>query len=276
MRRALHENELGLRFLSGATAVHDIDIGKVDVAEHSHGCVTLSINLLGGFTSMSDSGTAWITPGSAVLHPAGVVHAAQIGGYGSESIGIEFEPSWLSRVGFQLNVDRTHFWTGGRSKAAARSLAAAWISSELNEEQLARRTAEFLCLALVEAAPPRPRWFDHVREALAADSPPSTEEIAQKLDLHPSWLAQAYRHVAGEGLHDTVRTIRVERAAGLLRFSLKPLAEIATETGFCDQSHMNRCFRAVVGRTPLQVRRDVQRLQLGVHVSDEEVQAPEI
>jgi len=29
-------------------------------------------------------------------------------------------------------------------------------------------------------------------------------------------------------------------------------------SGFCDQSHMNRCFAAVLGRTPLQVRRERQ------------------
>ena len=32
------------------------------------------------------------------------------------------------------------------------------------------------------------------------------------------------------------------------------LADIAAATGFCDQSHMNRGFREVMGRTPAQVR----------------------
>lgn len=31
---------------------------------------------------------------------------------------------------------------------------------------------------------------------------------------------------------------------------------IALESGFCDQSHMNRTFRRVLGRSPLEVRED--------------------
>ena len=32
------------------------------------------------------------------------------------------------------------------------------------------------------------------------------------------------------------------------------LAQIATQAGFCDQSHMNRAFRRIVGRTPGKIR----------------------
>ena len=55
---------------------------------------------------------------------------------------------------------------------------------------------------------------------------------------------------------ETVRRRRVERATVQLRASTAPLADIAAECGFCDQSHMNRAFRAVLGRTPLDVRRE--------------------
>jgi AraC family transcriptional regulator len=48
----------------------------------------------------------------------------------------------------------------------------------------------------------------------------------------------------------------VERAALLLRGGRAALAEVAVAAGFCDQSHMNRAFRAVLGRTPLEVRRE--------------------
>jgi len=47
---------------------------------------------------------------------------------------------------------------------------------------------------------------------------------------------------------------RVEQAAALLRRSDRKLVDIALASGFCDQSHMNRCFRAVLGRTPVAVR----------------------
>jgi len=57
-------------------------------------------------------------------------------------------------------------------------------------------------------------------------------------------------------LKDTASRLRVERAARLLRESDRGLADIAMATGFCDQSHMNRLFRRVLGRPPTEIRRD--------------------
>jgi AraC family transcriptional regulator len=53
----------------------------------------------------------------------------------------------------------------------------------------------------------------------------------------------------------------VERATALLRYGRNGLADIAIAAGFCDQSHMNRAFHAVLGRTPLEVRREAALLR---------------
>ncbi|HLW73800.1 MAG TPA: helix-turn-helix domain-containing protein, partial [Gammaproteobacteria bacterium] len=74
--------------------------------------------------------------------------------------------------------------------------------------------------------------------------------------LHPSWLGTAYRRAAGEGLMDAAARFRVEHAARLLRETDAALACIAMEAGFCDQSHMIRTFRRVLGRLPSAVRED--------------------
>ena len=39
-----------------------------------------------------------------------------------------------------------------------------------------------------------------------------------------------------------------------------PAAQVAAAAGFCDQSHMHRAFRGLVGRTPLEVRIERERL----------------
>jgi AraC family transcriptional regulator len=82
----------------------------------------------------------------------------------------------------------------------------------------------------------------------------STLSIASRLDLNPAWLARAYRAAAGEGLQDTLRRRRVERALELLATTDMCLAEVALAANFCDQPHMNRCFRTVIGSTPAEVR----------------------
>jgi AraC family transcriptional regulator len=72
----------------------------------------------------------------------------------------------------------------------------------------------------------------------------------------PAWIGPAYRSLIGEGLQEVAARGRVERAAQLLRESDEPLSTIALEAGFCDQSHMNRTFRRVLGRLPTAVRED--------------------
>jgi transcriptional regulator GlxA family with amidase domain len=97
-----------------------------------------------------------------------------------------------------------------------------------------------------------------VEQALGAEA--QTSAIAEELGRHPAWIARAYRAWRGEGMVETVRRRRVEHAVVRLRSATSPLADVAAECGFCDQSHMNRAFRAVLARTPLDVRREAALL----------------
>lgn len=143
---------------------------------------------------------------------------------------------------------------------AARELAQVWLSQR-SEAELMAATSSFLVSAFADDAPRvvAPSWGGRALAELAGDAP-STDVIAQRLALHPAWLARAYRAWRGEGMAETVRRKRVEQAALRLRGGAAPLADIAADVGFCDQSHMNRAFRAVLGRTPLEVRREAALL----------------
>jgi len=47
----------------------------------------------------------------------------------------------------------------------------------------------------------------------------------------------------------------------LLRETNEPFASVALDAGFCDQSHMNRTFRRLLGRPPSAVRKDRERIR---------------
>jgi AraC family transcriptional regulator len=135
-------------------------------------------------------------------------------------------------------------------------VAAALAARETDEAAIGNATAQFLMRALASEPIAALPWITNVTDQLCDEMPPSTEQLAHRLDLHPAYLARAYRAVTGEGVAETQRRRRVEAASSLLRHSSEPLAEIAIAAGFCDQSHMNRCFSAVLGRTPREVRRE--------------------
>ena len=83
------------------------------------------------------------------------------------------------------------------------------------------------------------------------------DEVMMGVGRHPAWLGAAYAQRRGESLPQTAARLRTERAACRLRETLDPPADVAAEAGFCDQSHMIRSFRAVLGRTPSEVAAEI-------------------
>ena len=258
--KKFHGLELPLRTLSGARAVRVVHPEGQDIEEHRHDWPSLTLHALGAADEMYDGGEARISGPSAVLHPAGRPHADRISEAGLETVSVQFDPAWLRSAGATVHLDRTRCWSGGRVGAASQRLAAAWTNETAPESVLVQATHDFLTMALAETVETAPTWLDHVSRALEEDAPPSTRAIAGALDLNPAWLARAYRAAVGEGLQDTSRRKRVERAVALLRKTEDPASEIAVAAGFFDQSHMNRGFRQVLGRTPSRVRAERELL----------------
>ncbi len=248
-----HGVELEVRTFPGAKAVRVLHAHGQKIAAHEHDWVCITIPLLGSGLETFDGGEAEIGAGSAVLHPPGGSHADHIGSRGLETISIQFDPRW-DRTGDYRPFDRSSAGSGGKVALLAGRLARAWTRSDLGEAQLKASTFRFVHEALSAPPPPAPAWLQYVRKA-AEESPSATSaDLAREVAIHPAWLARSYRQVVGEGLSETRRRRRVEEAVHLLRNSDLALAEVAAHAGFCDQSHMNRNFREILDRTPLQVR----------------------
>jgi AraC-like DNA-binding protein len=74
-------------------------------------------------------------------------------------------------------------------------------------------------------------------------------EAARLLHAHPSHLVRAFGREFGMPPHRYLTTRRVDLARRLLLEGL-PVPEVAAAAGFCDQSHLTRHFRRVVGVGP--------------------------
>jgi AraC family transcriptional regulator len=247
--------EIEIQRHPGARVLRVVHPGEQVIGEHQHDWAYIGLYTAGRYLERYDGGEADMSGPCAVLHPAGRPHADTVHEDGLETLTIEFDPAWLRLHGFTGRLDRSRVWSGGAIGRAARGLAALLASPRAGEAALARATAQFLDQALAHEPKEAPRWIPDARR-LVSDGLASTADLARHLDLHPAYVAQAYRHAAGEGVGDTLRRRRVEAASALLRRTQLALAEVAIAAGFCDQSHMNRCFSAVLGRTPLRVRQE--------------------
>lgn len=110
--------------------------------------------------------------------------------------------------------------------------------------------------------------LQRVRDRLDADSTslPTLEELASIAELHPVYLARAFRKQYGIAPSAYLRKLRLHRAVSLIA-RRRTLAGAASALGFVDQSHLHRCFVAEYGMTPGAFRRlalgltEVSRIQ---------------
>jgi AraC family transcriptional regulator len=250
-----HGVELEVRRFGGAKASRVLHAPHQTIDTHKHDWACITLPIIGAGREYYDGGEARIEGPSAILHPAGSDHGDDIGAAGLETFSIQFDPAWL-RDGPELRTGPSRAWNGGGTALLATALARAWRDPALGEARLEAATCKFIRCAFGLSPARRPAWLERLQEETGRSDDFSTAQLAQELGLHPAWLARSYRRAMGEGLGDMRRRRRVATAVARLRESDEPLCDVAAAAGFCDQSHMNRNFSEVLGRTPLQVRQE--------------------
>ncbi|MEM7590219.1 MAG: AraC family transcriptional regulator [Cyanobacteria bacterium P01_A01_bin.83] len=90
--------------------------------------------------------------------------------------------------------------------------------------------------------------IDYINAYLERDL--SLKELSNLLQMSPHYFSQLFKQTTGITPHQYVIRCRVERAKDLIRQGYLSLAEIATQVGFTDQSHLHRHFKRFVGVTP--------------------------
>lgn len=88
----------------------------------------------------------------------------------------------------------------------------------------------------------------HIRDDLTRES------VAKAVGISPSHFSRLIREKKGRTFTDLLNQYRIERACSLLVRSSHTLAEIANETGFCDQSYFSKVFRRYKDVTPAKYR----------------------
>jgi AraC family transcriptional regulator len=102
------------------------------------------------------------------------------------------------------------------------------------------------------------RW--EVRKALEYLHDTFTEEFALErvsaaANLSKYHLDRVFKRATGLRPHAYVAMLRIDRAKNLLTHTSKPIADIALNLGFADQSHFSNVFKQLSGLTPGAYRR---------------------
>ena len=80
------------------------------------------------------------------------------------------------------------------------------------------------------------------------------EDLAASVALSPFHFHREFKRSTGMTPHRYIMHVRMEHAKRLLSSSDMPLAEVAAQVGFADQSHFSANFRKATSMTPLRYR----------------------
>jgi AraC family transcriptional regulator len=200
----------------------------------------------------------------AVTMPAGATHGARFGSKGARIVIVKPKnaPDPVTRCLERLSELRGSglSWLAWR---LAGELHAADAAAPLAAEGFA---LELLAAASREArgaerqAGRPPAWVRSAEEMLRARTGDSIGlgELADAVGVHPTHLARVFRACYGVSVGEYGRRVRFAWAATEVARSDTPLATIATQAGFADQSHFTRLFRHYAGTTPAAYRAQTQ------------------
>lgn len=225
-----------------------------EVAEHSHDDAHFVLATRGRYltTAHGDESEGPVL----VFNPPGVVHRDRFEGVDGWFMAISVEAeAWrdlTSQSGAAVDALRLR---SPRAVGAALRLTRAALSRDIERIDLETHALALTAEAMIPArreSQKRPAWLD-IAESFLADSfdqPIGIADIARAAGVHRVHLARGYQRWMGAAPGDRLRARRLERAADLLIHGRSGIGEIALQAGFCDQSHLNRQFRAAYGVTP--------------------------
>jgi AraC family transcriptional regulator len=202
----------------------------------------------------------------ALSMPVGASHSACFGVDGARVVIVKPKRDWNAPAGCLERLVELrgggYAWLGWR---LAGELRASDDAAPLAAEAVA---LELLAAASRETAGERrrghrPAWLRAAEELLRTRERIGVGVVADAVGVHPAHLARVFRQRHGISVGDYARRVRLEWAAAQLARTDEPVAVVAAEAGFADQSHFTRRFKQFAGITPARYRDEVQRGSAG-------------
>jgi AraC family transcriptional regulator len=236
---------------------------------HVHTTPTIALLLRGALEVSFASGRRLVVDASeaagALVLPPGPPHHGRAGAEGARMLFVMPAADRVAMMGTSASdvFADPSWWRMPRvallGRGLLRELAVADDAASLALEGLTLELMSALVRRRGESVHPGPppAWLRRVREALDdryGERELRIADLAAIAGVDPAHLARRFRAHYGTTAGAYLREIRVQRAADALVRSAVPLAQIALDSGFADQSHFTRVFRTVYGVTPLRWR----------------------
>jgi AraC family transcriptional regulator len=223
-----------------------------------HGHDTAHVVIVTAGTFRSEAVGPAVGP-TIVFNPAGTYHADHFEGQGA-FIGLSLADATSRRL-HELDLpDRPTRIGGPLSEGIVGQLMRAVHAGHAERDDLVVDALCYEMLGQLERGDARghrfPKWLraaaDYLRDGGEACG--GVEAAARAVGVHPVHLARGFRRHYRCTPGEFRRAHQVGKAASLLAGSRLPVARVAAECSFADQSHLVRSFRRHFGMSPRQFR----------------------
>jgi len=251
--------------LAGTTLFETVHREPILEPTHEHPSPYIAVLLRGSNREVYRRGEAQFFPFTAVFHPANVQHRCALNERGCQFFTLELEISWLDSMGIDLQPNSVIDWHGEKILWQMLRLFREFRRTETS----LNLTVESLILEILSmlggerrigSHVPFHRWslleqkiHDSFRESIR------TQDLANAAGIHPVHVARLFRLKTGLTPGEYLQHLRAQCACRLMQNPDRSLGEIAAESGFTDQSHMNRIMRRLVHCSPGLLRADLMQ-----------------
>jgi AraC family transcriptional regulator len=221
--------------------------------EHAHFCFIVR----GDYLTMAHNRDGACSASTMLFHPPGTTHQDRFHAPGGRFVTLSVASYRLEQVTDVLDLTSV--------STAFRDAEIDWLGTKIHRELLSADALsplvlEGMALELLActarrasgAERQRPLWLRMACERMREDctSPLKIREVAQTANVHPVHLARGFRRFLRCTPGEYLRRCRIEHATRLLTDTDRPLAEIALDSGFSDQSQFSKSFKRVMGMPP--------------------------
>jgi len=228
------------------------------IGHHLHEAAYLSVVLHGAYREISGSVQDEVDGPTVILHRPGESHRNVFGSSEATILSIDMPGDWFSAfMGVRC------LYKGVEVTAAIRRLSRELEGKDPATEWFVESAVLHLVGILIRKRQRRhrdARWL-HELTAYLQDNysrNPPLQQLAALAQVHPVHLARYFKTRYGCTVGEYVRSIRIDRALKDITGSNKPIAHIALQHGFSDQSHLTRQVKRHTGLSPTKLRTMVQ------------------
>src|SRR5918993_4034027 len=246
------------RTVSGFRLMETLYSKSLRVPKHDHEEAICCIALTGSCTERYRNRSRDIKPLTVDYLPATHGHSLTFPSVGVRAFSIDISAQWLERgKDYSLDLTESIHSRAGFACSLVMRLYREFQTSD-SESSLAIEGLGLELLAEISRQQPSteghcaPKWLSLVRDILHEHYAERLrlEPVAKAVGVHPVHLAREFRKHFGCTVGDYLRHLRIDYASIQLLKSNKPLAEIASDAGFADQSHFSRFFKRFTHMTP--------------------------